>query len=167
MYYSTGEEAGKTGSIFVHDFETGRDERLSGSPSDANWFDISPDGKWLVLINRAEKRIIKIMPTSGGEPRDIYSFTEARNRPINPAWSADGRSVYFSKLRLPEALWDLYRVSADGGEPQKIDLTMAGLRHFSVHPDGQRMAFSSQGTNPEQSQVWVMENFLPAEKVKK
>ncbi|MGB7294033.1 MAG: tetratricopeptide repeat protein [Candidatus Aminicenantales bacterium] len=167
MYYSTGDKAGKTGSIFVHDFETGRDERLSGSPSDANWFDISPDGKWLVLINRAEKRIIKIMPTSGGEPRDIYSFTEARNRPINPAWSADGRSVYFSKLRLPEALWDLYRVSADGGEPQKIDLTMAGLRHFSVHPDGQRIAFSSMGANPEQSQVWVMENFLPADKSKK
>jgi Tol biopolymer transport system component len=161
MFYSTGDEAGKTGAIFVHDFETGRDERLSGSPSDANWFDISPDGKWLVLINRAEKRIIKIMPTSGGEPRDIYSFTEGRNRPINPAWSADGRYVYFSKLRLPEALWDLYRVSADGEEPQKIDLTMAGLRHFSVHPDGQRLAFSSMGANPEQSQVWVMENFLP------
>ncbi|MBN2408517.1 MAG: PD40 domain-containing protein [Candidatus Aminicenantes bacterium] len=161
MYYSTGEEAGKTGSIFVHDFETGRDERLSGSPSDANWFDISPDGKWLVLINRAEKRIIKIMPTSGGEPRDIYSFTDARNRPINPAWSADGRYVYFSKLRLPEALWDLYRVSADGGEPQRIDLTMAQIRHLSAHPDGQRIAFSSQGTSPQESQVWVMENFLP------
>jgi Tol biopolymer transport system component len=160
LYYSTGDQAGKTGSIFVHDFETGRDERLSGSPSDANWFDISPDGKWLVLINRAEKRIIKIMPTSGGEPRDIYSFTEARNRPITPAWSADGRYVYFSRLRLPEALWDLYRVSADGGEPQKIDLTMAQIRHLSAHPDG-RIAFSSQGTSPQESQVWVMENFLP------
>jgi Tol biopolymer transport system component len=161
MFYSTGEEAGKTGTIFVHNFETGRDERLSGSPSEAQWIDISPDGKWLALINRAEKRIIKIMPTSGGEPRDIYSFTEGRNRPITPAWSADGRYIYFSRLQLPEGLWDLYRVSADGGAPQKIDLTMAQIRHLSVHPDGQRIAFSSQGTNPAESQVWVMENFLP------
>jgi Tol biopolymer transport system component len=44
---------------------------------------------------------------------------------------------------------------------------MAQLRHYSLHPDGQRIAFSSTGTNPEQSQVWVMENFLPADKTKK
>ncbi len=161
LYYSTGDKAGKTGSVSVHNFETGRDERLSGSPSDANWIDISPDGKWLVLINRDEKRTIRIMPTSGGEPREICSFTEPRNRPNTPAWSADGRYVYFSRLRLPEALWDLYRVAAEGGEPQKIDLTMARIRHLSAHPDGQRIAFSSQGTNPQESQVWVMENFLP------
>jgi Tol biopolymer transport system component len=101
------------------------------------------------------------MPASGGEPRDIYSFTEGRNRPITPAWSADGRYIYFSRLQLPEALWDLHRVPANGGAPQKIDLTMVQIRHLSAHPDGQRIAFSSQGTNPAESQVWVMENFLP------
>ncbi len=162
MYYSTGDRPAKTGSIFVHDFETGRHERLSGSPSDANWFDISPDGKWLVLTNRNIKRMIRIMPTSGGDPREIYSFSEPeQNRPISPAWSADGLSIYFTRLRFPEGLWDLYRVSADGGEPQEIELTMARIRHLSAHPDGQHMAFSSQGTNPQQSQVWAMENFLP------
>jgi Tol biopolymer transport system component len=64
-------------------------------------------------------------------------------------------------------LWDLYRISADGGEAQKIDLTMIGFRHLSVHPDGQHLAFSSVGASAEPSQVWVMENFLPADKVKK
>jgi hypothetical protein len=44
---------------------------------------------------------------------------------------------------------------------------MCQFRHLSVHPDGQRFAFSSLGANPEQSQVWVMENFLPADKAKK
>lgn len=62
---------------------------------------------------------------------------------------------------------DLYRISADSGEPQKLDLTMARFRHFSVHPDGQRIAFSSMGENPPDSQVWVMENFLPADREKK
>ena len=81
---------------------------------------------------------------------------------MTPAWSADGRYLYFSKLqKSPGAMMDLYRVSVDGGEAQKIDVAMNHIRHLSVHPDGQRIAFSSMGANPEQSQVWVMENFLP------
>jgi hypothetical protein len=44
---------------------------------------------------------------------------------------------------------------------------MVRIRYLSVHPDGQHMAFSSMGTNPELTQVWVMENFLPADKAKK
>jgi Tol biopolymer transport system component len=164
MYYSTGHKSGKMGSISVHNFETGQDERLSGSPPEAQWIDISPDGKWLVLVNRDEKRTIRVMSISGGEPRDIYSFTERMNRPITPAWSADGRYVYFSKLQKPQGEgneWDLYRVSVDTGEAQNLGLSMAQLRHYSLHPDGQHLAFSSMGANPEQSQVWVMENFLP------
>jgi len=169
LVYSTGDRAGKTGSIFVHDFETGQDEQIPGSPSDAQFFDISPDGKWLALANRGKKTVIRTMPATGGDLREIHSFEQEGNPPVTPAWSADGRYIYFCKpqAQFSEALWDLYRVPADGGEAQKIDLTMARFRHFSVHPDGQRVAFSSMGENPAQSQVWVMENFLPADKAKK
>jgi Tol biopolymer transport system component len=168
IYYTIGDRAGKSVSVFVHSFETGREERLSGSPSDAHWIDISPDGKWLVLLNREQKRVLRIMPTSGGDLREIYSYEQDGNFIITPAWSADGRYIYFSKKQdVLGDMWDLYRVSVDGGEAQKIDLSMARFRHFSVHPDGQRIAFSSMGANPEQSQVWVMENFLPADKAKK
>jgi Tol biopolymer transport system component len=165
MFYSTGDRAGKTGSIFVHNFESGQEERISGSPSNAQWIDISPDGKWLALLNRDQKRVLRIMPTSGGDPREIFSYEQGGNFVITPAWSADGHYIYiFKKQDDLGNMWDLYRVSADGGEAQKINLSMARFRHFSVHPDGQRIAFSSMGSNPEQSQVWVMENFLPVEK---
>jgi Tol biopolymer transport system component len=168
LFYSKGDRAGKTGSIFVHNIESGQEVRISGSPSDANWIDITPDGKWLALLNREQKRVLRIMPTSGGDPREIYSYEQGGNFIITPAWSADGLYIYFFKKQdLLGNMWDLYRVSADGGEAQKINLSMARFRHFSVHPDGQRIAFSSMGTNPEQSQVWVMENFLPADKAKK
>ena len=174
LFYSIGDRAGKTGSMFVHRFETGQDEQIPGSPSGAQFFDISPDGKWLALANRPTavgvKRTftLKIMPAAGGEVREIYSFEQEGSPTITPAWSADGRFICFARTQpdSSEGLMDLYRISADGGEPQKLDLTMARLRHFSVHPDGQRIAFSSMGENPSNSQVWVMENFLPAEKEK-
>jgi Tol biopolymer transport system component len=168
MFYSIGDRAGKTGSIFVHNFETGQEERIPGSPSNAQFFDISPDGKWLALANRERNRVIKIMPTSGGDPRELYSFEQEGGPVITPTWSADGRFIYFSKLqKSTENMCDLYRLSADGGEAQKIDLSMTRIRYMSVHPDGQHFAFSSMGANPEQSQVWAMENFLPVEKAKK
>lgn len=165
LFYSTGDRAGKTGSMFVHDLETGQDEKIPGSPSDAQFFDISPDGKRLTLANRGTKIAIRTMPASGGDLREICSFEQEGNSPNTPAWSADGRYIYFCKRHDQfEVLWDLYRVPADGGEAQKLDLTMAGFRNFSFHPDGQRVAFSSMGENPAQAQVWVMENFLPSEK---
>jgi len=163
LFFSTGDRTGKTGSIFAHNLETGQEVRIPGSPSDAQFFDISPDGKWLALANRGNKFVIRIMPTAGGELREICSFEQEGSPTMTPAWSADGRYVYFCRpqAQFSEALWVLYRVSADGGEAQKIDLTMARFRHFSVHPDGRRIAFSSMGANPAQSQIWVMENFLP------
>jgi len=169
LFYSTGDRAGKTGSMFVHDLETGQDEKIPGSPSDAQFFDISPDGKRLTLANRGKKIAIRTMPASGGDLREIYSFEQEGSPPNSPAWSADGRYIYFCKpqAQFSEALWDLYRVPADGGEAQKLDLTMASFRNFSFHPDGQRVAFSSWGENIAQAQVWVMENFLPVAKEKK
>ncbi len=172
LFYSTGDRAGTTGSIFAHDLETGQSKLLPGSPSDAQFFDLSPDAKWLALVNRgravgSERTFtLKIMPAAGGEVREIYSFEQGGSPTITPAWSADGRFIYFSRSQAQssDALMDLYRISADGGEPQKLDLTMARFRHFSAHPDGQRLAFSSMGENPPNSQVWVKENFLPAGK---
>jgi Tol biopolymer transport system component len=169
MLYSIGDPAGKAGSMFVHNPETGQDEPIPGAPSTAQFFDISPDGKWLALINREAQRVIRIMPTAGGEPREIYRFEQDGNFVIAPAWSHDGRYVFFSKRQKPQGegnIWDLYCVSAETGEAKKIDLSMVHFRNFSVHPDGQRIAFSSMGANPEQSQVWVMENFLPVNKAK-
>jgi Tol biopolymer transport system component len=162
LFYASGGRSGEPAYVFVHDIETGQQNKLPGSPSDAKDIDISPDGQWLVLINRDKKRTIRIIPASGGDPREIYSFEQDENAVITPAWSADGRYILFSKKRSdPDEMWDLYRVSVEGGEAQKIDLSMNQFRHLSVHPDGQHVAFSSGGFNPRYAEVWVMENFLP------
>ncbi|MDD8014486.1 MAG: tetratricopeptide repeat protein [Acidobacteriota bacterium] len=171
IYYSTGERNRKSVSLFVHDLESGKDAALFGSPDDACDIDISPDGKWLALLNRGDKRSLRIIPTAGGNPREIYGFEHEANHILSPAWSADGRYIYFPVLQKsqkpPGDMFDLYRVPAAGGEPQKIEVAMGRMRHFTVHPDGQRIAFSSRGTNPEKSEVWVMEDFFPGGTEKK
>ncbi|MBE0711439.1 MAG: PD40 domain-containing protein, partial [Candidatus Aminicenantes bacterium] len=134
---------------------------------DACFIAVSPDGKWLALVNELGNKSLRIMPASGGEPREIHSF-EHRDTVITPAWSADGRSIYVPKLRDPQKnTWDIFRVPLDGGDVVKIDVGLLWVRYLTVSPDDQNIAFSSPGTGPRQREVWVMENFLPADKVKK
>ena len=151
--------------IYTYDLETRKNERLPGSPDDVRLIAISPDGKWLAVINAEGKRTIKIMPASGGEPREVYRFEYESGTVITPAWSADGRYIYFPWPRDPQTnIADLYRVSRDGGEAERIDVGMRFIRGLTVRPDGQRIAFYSSGDKLPQSQVWVMENFLPKAK---
>ncbi len=58
-------------------------------------------------------------------------------------------------------------ISAEGGEPQYLGLEMEGLLLYglSIHPDGQRIAFTA-GRNLGH-QTWVMENVLPELKAAK
>ena len=54
--------------------------------------------------------------------------------------------------------YDLWRVSGEGGNPQKLGLRMTDLAGLVMHPDGQQIMLVA-GTRQEE--VWVMENFLP------
>jgi len=63
--------------------------------------------------------------------------------------------------------WDMWRISIDDGQRQKLDMNMARFRHMSVHPDGHHIAFSSYGRAINFPEIWVMEDFLPEEDNKK
>ena len=61
-----------------------------------------------------------------------------------------------------EATWlgELWRIPAEGGEPQNLGLTMKVYQPLSFHPDGRRIAFTGPGLSLG-DEVWAMENFLP------
>ncbi len=103
--------------------------------------------------------LLMVMPASGGEPRKLL---EVREPEIidSVAWTPDSRYIVFSKGRgLPqEPKIELFRISAEGGAPEKLGLAMEWLREIRFHADGRRIAFTA-GSN--KSEVWVMENFLP------
>jgi Tol biopolymer transport system component len=60
-------------------------------------------------------------------------------------WSPDGRYLYYVVGGQSAGLW---RVSTDGGAPQKLEVNMKGLRHPAVHPDGRRISFGAESEPP-------------------
>ncbi len=88
---------------------------------------------------------------------------------FQPAWIPDGGHVLFGRSRIEgqEPRLEVWQFSAEGGEPQYLGLAMEGLLLYglSIHPDGQRIAFTAGwGLG---SQTWVMKNVLPELKAAK
>jgi Tol biopolymer transport system component len=137
-------------------------------------FSISPDGKWLAIIDQPIKssaklyeRVIKIVPAEGGEPRELCRYENSINARVIPRWSADGRFIIFSRIQKGDKLWELWRVPFDGGQPQKMGISTTGASIISPHPDGRQIVFTSMGQERKAPEIWVLENFLPDEKIGK
>jgi len=170
IFYARNDRNAKIYQILVRDLETGIEKVLYHAPEKETFhFRISPDGNWLALnivnsnwliMKDKSKRVLKIIPAAGGEPRELYRFEERiLLESLLITWTADGKYILFARKGSSDQRWELCRISADGGEPEKLGLEMRRLFLMSVHPDGQHIAFKSSAGRP--AEVWVMENFLP------
>jgi len=148
--------------ILSRDLTTGEEKQLYAGEYRA-MFSISPDGRWLALINQDKKKVLRVMPASGGEPKELLRFEEKRSYFGSIEWTADGKYVLFPKMHpgKDEARFALWRIAAEGGEPQELNLVMAPFQDLSAHPDGQHLALDSPGSTRKLPAVWVMEHFLP------
>ena len=98
----------------------------------------------------------------GGETRELVKV-QPPERLFQPAWMPDGDHVLFGKGRVEgqEPRLELWLISVESGESEYLGLAMEGLLLYglSIHPDGQRIAFTA-GRNLG-SQTWVMKELLP------
>jgi Tol biopolymer transport system component len=114
------------------------------------------------------RRTLRIISADGKDVRDLTTFEDADNSPAWTTWTPDGKYVLFPKHNpKEEGKSQLWRIPVQGGEPQKLDIEMWGFYHLTVHPDGTRLAFSSNGPSWKEPELWVMENFLPDRSSKK
>jgi Tol biopolymer transport system component len=153
--------------IMSYDLETKQKKELVRSSRQMIHYGQSPDGKWLAL-KEEEKGFacLRVIPSGGGEGRNLVKL-EAGGGINGLVWSPDGRYIYYSKWEEGSSKSEacsLWRIPAEGGRPEKFDLTKDGLGKLSFHPDGSKLAFNSWRIEAE---VWVMENFLPVDKAKK
>jgi len=164
--------------ILVHSLETGQEKELYRGDAGYGRVALSPDRQQLVFapgIDRAglgigREKALMVLPTEGGKARELFRVQEGYiNR--SPSWTPDGRYVLFvresqdkwlssrprrSKPRgVPEELW---RIPAEGGEPQKLSAGV-NIGLVRVHPDGKQIAFTKHRFPDDE--LWVIRDFLP------
>jgi Tol biopolymer transport system component len=123
---------------------------------------MSPDGQRLLIATSDGKaQVLLVMPAAGGETREVVRIEGGFPGSAGSlSWTPDGRYVAFLKgVKGKDGQWQLWRIAAEGGEPQRMGLIVARqLVGLGLHPDGRRVAISDVKVDLE---VWVMENFLP------
>ena len=84
----------------------------------------------------------------------------------NPLWVPDGARIYFTTTRIDEPYYelpttDIYSVPAGGGAVQKLTTIPMGIGDVVLSPDGRRLAFHGEVTQPirsySQPDLWVMD----------
>jgi Tol biopolymer transport system component len=156
----------KDSGIVFRDLQTSSDKEIL--PHDRSglepvfMIDVSPDGQQVAVYGQeteTKAMVLKVIPASGGEPRELLRLEkESPNRqPL--AWTRDGQSLLLIRNGSEETR-GLWRIPIDGGKCQRLEMPWAGwFMDLSVHPDGRRIAFVAD--QPREEEVWVMQNFLP------
>jgi Tol biopolymer transport system component len=138
------------GGISKRNLDTGEESEVVKATR--MYYDLSPDGREVVFqVDGA----VKTVSLNGGEPRELFRGLAEY---YYLGWTRDGRYIIAQAAGTPSS--EIWRVPAQGGTPLKLDLSVPKLGSFALHPDNRRFAFS---VNEEsKSELWVLDNFLPA-----
>ena len=122
-----------------------------------SWATWSPDGQTISFSIGLVGNRIYTVPVAGGTPRLVYDAATAGGPTVEqPAWSPDGRSIYFKSHDASgrAAIWSL---PASGGVPRRVtffdDPTRPSSR-FNWALGGGRLYFA---IDERRSDVWVMD----------
>lgn len=171
IYYRHRLSGGSEYGVRERDLATGREREVVQGGFGLGPINVSPNGRWIVLERTAGlAAAITLIPVEGGEPREMLRAAQAERfaRYQGMPWTADGRGFLVRK-RLPRSA-ELWFVPL-AGEPRKLDVDASAWSNgpvgaLSLHPDGRQLAFLLR-SREFSTQVWVLENFLPAQTPKR
>ena len=160
-----------TRHILAHSLETGQEKELYRTDERVGRVVLSPDRQKVFFGSYTSSAALMVLSTKGGKPRELFRAPEKDIDASASAWTPDGRSVLFvrrpqggsvsrrGELNLMPA--ELWRIPAEGGEPQKLELpaSIVGFNPLRVHPDAKQIAFTTVSRPDEE--LWVMKSFLP------
>ena len=162
---------GTEGSVFLErDLASGRERELFRGPGPA-FPELSPDGRFLAgasCDDRSKSCALMLVPVTGGQPKELLRVKDPQRIDTRGfvSWTPDGQSVivplHLDASPSSSVNRELLLVPIDGRAPRKLALDTRNLARggVRVHPDGRQVAFATGGGRT--SEVWVLENFLPA-----
>ena len=158
FYIGVADASARTAKLVQFDLESRRETVLKTGVFGS--LALSPDGTQLALHSSDGTPggcYLEVMPAGGGGTREVARAADCNA--LRLGWSPNNYLLFAKGMNtLPNVLW---RVPVAGGEPEQIGISMTGqLRYPEVSPDGRRMTFGVSETGA--SEVWTLENFLPA-----
>ncbi len=170
IYFARNDWKSQTSEIVLRNLETKQERQifpLSGKNMYFQGLSLSPDGsKFAARIWDENRRLSLLaeMPVEGGEIRILEELQGEGLAAVigGLAWSPDSRKILYVRQsvqeRANEKRLELWFYSASSEESRKLGYMMSRTSCISLHPDGQRLAFTA---SIPRSAIWVMENFLP------
>jgi Tol biopolymer transport system component len=110
----------------------------------------SPNGRWIAYTADAPDFDIFVVPSEGGEPRQLTSGPEIDETRM---WLPDGNGVVF--LRFTDRGTRTLVAPLDGGEPYPLVPIREGSQFVTPSPDGSRVVFSL--LRGAESTIWVQD----------
>ena len=109
---------------------------LSGISAEGLAF--SRDGQWVTYTSYPDGTLWR----SKVDGSERLQLTFPPLRVLLPRWSPDGKQIAFNAT-LPEASWNVYLVSSEGGTPQRILPSEQSQMDANWSPDGNSLVFGT------------------------
>lgn len=102
---------------------------------------VSPDGTWIAFSVRdtdldANKGRFDVW-LAAADGSSVKRLTSAPANDTSPAWSPDGKYVYFLSTRSESS--QVWRIAVGGGEAEPVTKLPLDVGGFRIFPDGQRL----------------------------
>jgi tricorn protease len=128
--------------LWVTPADGGRAWRLTAGVAEASHPRLSPDGSQLAFVGSEEgPPEVYVMPASGGVARRLTYQAAAGCTVVG--WDPAGAVLYSSPAELPNNRSWLYRISPDGGLPERVEL--GPVRSASYAPSSSSGAGAGAG----------------------
>jgi Tol biopolymer transport system component len=155
--------ADERSSIALRDLDTGAEQVAYRAPEGAQIRGIAASADSLAIAFQLVANgsaAFWVVPTAGGEAREIAKLRANSRNGQFMAWSPDGRFIYFVDRPAANNPQDeLWRATVSDGTLVKLFAVDGPIWNPDVHPSGRYIAFASEHFEPPTE--WVLKNFLP------